>query len=82
VREPEGKSIAERLIRTPKENLLWVHSFATVAALVQALRKLKRLYNEQWLIERHGFRSPRQVRLDVLAASGGLDSGHTCRRVG
>ena len=58
VREPEGNGVAERFIRTLKENLLWVRHFATVAELVEALREFKRRYNEQWLIERHGYRTP------------------------
>ena len=62
VREPEGNGVAERFIRTLKENLLWVRHFATVAELVEALREFKRRYNEQWLIERHGFRTPAQAR--------------------
>jgi transposase InsO family protein len=82
VREPEGNGVAERFVRTLKENLLWVRHFATLAELVEALRESKRIYNERWLIGRHGFRSPRQVRLDSLAASEGLDAGPTCRRVG
>ena len=61
---------------------LYRDSFANVAELVEALREFKRTYNERWLIGRHGFRSPRQVRLDSLAASEGLDAGPTCRRVG
>jgi transposase InsO family protein len=63
VREPEGNGVAERFIRTLKENLLWVRHFATVAELVEALREFKRTYNEQWLIERHGFRTPIQARI-------------------
>jgi putative transposase len=54
VREPEGNGVAERFIRTLKENLLWVRHFATVAELADALREFRRRYNEQWLIERHG----------------------------
>jgi hypothetical protein len=42
----------------------------------------QRRYNEQWLIERHGFRTPHQARTDLVAASRDLDSGQTCRRVG
>ena len=80
--QPEGDGVGERFVRTLKKNLLWIRSFATVAELVEALREFKRIYNERWLIERHGFRSPRQVRLDSLAASEGLDAGPTCRRVG
>jgi transposase InsO family protein len=64
VREPEGNGVAERFIRTLKENLLWVQHFATVAELVEALRQFKRRYNEQWLIARHGYRTPSQVRRD------------------
>ena len=37
VREPEGNGVAERFIRTLKENLLWVRSFATIEALRLAL---------------------------------------------
>jgi transposase InsO family protein len=67
VREPEGNGVVERFITTLKENLLWVHRFATVAELIEALRQFQRRYNEQWLIERHGYRSPAQVRRDLTA---------------
>jgi putative transposase len=67
VREPEGNGVAERFIRTLKENLLWVRHFATVVELIEALREFKRRYNDQWLIERHGYRSPAQVRRDLGA---------------
>jgi hypothetical protein len=49
-------------VRTLKENLLWVRSFSTVEELIAALWEFKRGYNEEWLIERHGFRTPAQVR--------------------
>ena len=75
VREPEGNGVAERFIRTLKENLLWVRHFATVAELVEALREFKRRYNEQWLIERHGYRTPSQARADSSAGSRRLDAG-------
>jgi hypothetical protein len=62
VREPEGNGIAERFIRRLKENLLWTRSFATVAESAEAHREFRSLYKERWLIERHGYRSPSQVR--------------------
>ena len=37
VREPEGNGVAERFIRTLKENLLWVQSFDTIEELRLAL---------------------------------------------
>jgi transposase InsO family protein len=82
VREPEGNGIAERFIRTLTENLFWIRSFATVAEPVDALREFKRGYNQQWLIERHGFRTPSHARANLVATSRPLDSGAECRRVG
>jgi putative transposase len=68
VREPEGNGCAERFIRTLKEQLLWVRSFATVAELVEALREFKGTYNERWVIRRHGHRTPSQVRRDLVSS--------------
>jgi len=81
VGKPEGNGVAERFIRTPTENLLWVRHFSTVAKLVEDLREFKRRYNGQWLIERRGFWTPHQAKTDLVAASRGLDAGHTCRKV-
>ncbi len=53
-------------VRTIKEQLLWIRTFATVAELVEALREFKRTYNERWLIGRHGHRTPSQVRCDHI----------------
>jgi transposase InsO family protein len=69
VREPEGNGCAERFIRTLKENLLWVHSFETVEDLRQALLEFKRQYNEQWIVQRLGYRTPAQARKDACLAA-------------
>jgi transposase InsO family protein len=69
VRAPEGNGCAERFIRTLKEQLLWVRPFETVEELRLALHAWLKVYNERWLIERHGHRSPAQVRRDLLASS-------------
>ncbi len=55
-------------VRTIKEQLLWVRSFATVAELVEGLRAFKRAYNERWLIGRHNHRTPSQVRSDFASS--------------
>jgi putative transposase len=68
VREPEGNGCVERFIRTLKENLLWVRRFDTVEELRQALLEFPRLYNQSWIVERHGYRTPAQVRADQLGA--------------
>jgi putative transposase len=62
VREPEGHGGAERFIRTLKENLLWLKTFDTVEALRLALHEFQRQYNATWLIGRHGYKAPAQVR--------------------
>ena len=70
VRALEGNGVAERFIRTLKEHLLWVRSFETIEELRLALLAFKRTYNEQWMLEKDDYRSPAQVRRDLL----GLDA--------
>ena len=66
VRAPEGNGCAERFIRSLKENLLWVRTFRTVEELRLALLEFRQTYNEHWLIERHGHRSPAKFRHDQI----------------
>ena len=65
VREPEGNGVAERFIRTLKENFLWVRHFETIEELRLALLEFKRTYNEQWMLQKYDYRSPAQVRRDL-----------------
>ena len=67
VREPEGNGCAERFIRVLKENLLWVRRFDTVEDLRRALHAFKDAYNRRWILQRHGYRTPAQVRADQTA---------------
>src|SRR5678815_5633990 len=64
VRQPEGNGVAERFIRTLKENLLWVQRFETIEDLRLALLEFTDCYNTHWLVARHGHRTPAQVRVD------------------
>jgi putative transposase len=66
VREPEGNGCVERFIRTLKENLLWVRRFDTIEELRLTLLQFQRLYNHTWIVERHNYRTPAQVRADQL----------------
>jgi len=62
VRAPEGNGVAERFIRTLKEQLLWVKTFDTVEELRRALLEFKDRFNRHWLFQRHGYATPAQVR--------------------
>jgi len=69
VRAPEGNGCVERAIRTLKEQLLWVKTFDTVEELRRALLEWAELYNERWMIQRHGYSSPAQRRREYYAAT-------------
>lgn len=69
VRQPEGNGVAERAIRTLKEQLLWVRRFATVEELRQALAEFAALYNATWLRQRHGHKTPNQIRAEQLGVA-------------
>jgi putative transposase len=66
VRAPEGNGCAERFIRTLEENLLWVRRFDTVEELRLAPQAFRRAYNRTWIVERHGYRTPAQVRMEQI----------------
>jgi len=69
VRAPENDGCAKRFIRTLKKNMLWIRTFETVEELRQALLEFLDLYNETWLLERHGFISPDAVRARALSTA-------------
>ena len=70
VAAPEGNGCAESFIRTLKEQLLWVETFETVEQLRLALLAFKDRYNEAWLVERHGHRTPAAVRRALSPSTG------------
>jgi putative transposase len=69
IREPEGNGVAERFIRTLKENLLWVRTFRTIEELRAALIEFADRYNRTWLVARHGYRTPDHVRAEQLSVA-------------
>jgi putative transposase len=60
--EPETNGVVEKFIQTLKEQVLWLERFDTLEQLRARVRQFAALYNENWLLERHGYRSPRQAR--------------------
>jgi len=55
-------------VSTLKENLLWVRTFPNVEELRQSLLEFKRIYNENWIIQRHGYKTPAQARREQSQA--------------
>jgi hypothetical protein len=52
-------------IRTLKEQLLWVERFRNVEELRRALIAFRAKYNASWIVERHGYLTPSQVRAEL-----------------
>lgn len=61
VGEPETNGCAERFIRTLKEQCLWAELYDTVDDLRRAVATWTQLYNNEWLIGRHGHKTPREA---------------------
>lgn len=68
VAEPECNGVAERFVRTLKEQLLWMRHFATVEELRVALLDFMRRYNNSWLVRKHGHITPHAARERLLQA--------------
>ena len=69
--EPETNGCVEKFIGTLKEQVLWIERFETLGELRERIREFARTYNRDWLIERHGYRSPLEARERLLAAASG-----------
>ena len=65
--EPETNGCAEKAIQTLKEQVLWIERFETFEELRAAVRAFGRLYNREWLLERHDYRTPIEAREHLLA---------------
>ena len=64
--EPETNGCAEKFIQTLKEQILWLERFATFEALRSGVREFAVTYNREWLLERHGYRTPTEARVHLL----------------
>src|SRR5215213_8951943 len=68
VRQPETNGVAERFIRTLKEQVVWGRIFRNAEEVRAAVRAFVARYNEHWLLEKNAYRSPAQTRREWFAA--------------
>ena len=62
VHEPQTNGVIERFFKTLKMECLWIENFRDVEHAREVVGRWMALYNTEWLIERHGYRTPREVR--------------------
>ena len=62
VGEPECNGVAERFIRTLKQECLYLHDFTSLEEARQAIGAFIERYNHGWILERHGYMTPTQAR--------------------
>ena len=56
-------------MRTLKEQCLWLHRFTDLAQTEREIATFVERYNAEWLDDRHGCCTPRQVRAKMQAAA-------------
>lgn len=66
--EPETNGVIERFFRTLKWECLWIEHICGLEDAREKIGAWIETYNTQWLIQRHGHRTPRHVRLACEAA--------------
>jgi putative transposase len=69
VREPETNGVAERFIRTLKEQIVFGRIFQDIEEVRTAVRTYFDRYNQHWLLEKNGYRSPAETRRNWMAAT-------------
>ncbi len=65
VGEPECNGVAERFMRTLKEQCIYLHQFRSLEEARRIIGEFIARYNAEWLIERLGHRTPAQARVDA-----------------
>jgi putative transposase len=62
LQQPETNGVAERFIRTMKEQVIYGTTFRGVEDLREALMDFKERYNRHWRVEKNGYRTPYEMR--------------------
>lgn len=67
VREPKTNGVAERFIRTLKKQIVFGRIYQDIEAVRVAVRDSFERYNQHWLLEKNGYRSPAKTRRTRMA---------------
>ena len=59
--EPETNGCVEKFNQTLKEQVLWIERFDTLDELRARIREFAEDFKKHWLLERHGYPTPRQA---------------------
>ncbi len=78
VHEPETNGVIERFFKTLELGCLWAECFKDVEQARRAISDWIESYNDEWPIERHGHRTPREVRDSCGLFHGSLDKRRLC----
>ena len=62
VEQPQTNGVAERFIRTLKEQVIYGRIFRNMEEVREVVAAFVKRYNEEWLVEKMGFLSPHQAR--------------------
>jgi putative transposase len=68
VRQPETNGVSERFHRTMKEQIVEGRAFKNADEVREAMGRFVEVYNEQWLVAKRGYQSPREARLGYKSA--------------
>lgn len=63
LREPETNGVAERFIRTLKEQAIYGRAFRNLEEVRQAVVEFVERYNREWRVEKNGFHTPYEMRV-------------------
>jgi transposase InsO family protein len=69
VRQPETNGVAERFIRTLKEQIVFGRIYQDIEEVRTAVRAYFERYNQHWLLEKNGYRSPAETRRTWMATA-------------
>ncbi len=78
VGEPECSGVAERFIRTLKEECIYLHHFETLEEARAVTGAFIERYNNGWLLQRYGYMTPARAREQLSRRAGLMSKPSTC----